>query len=161
MTKLNPLILFSLLFLSACGFQLRNNVQLPSDLSPIYIHGTGISATALKQRLIQQGVEISPDISKAKLHIYLEDEKQERRILSVSAVSSKLEEIELSHRISIKIEDKDGNALLSPQRLERSRYFSFDDQRVLAKTEEEATLRRELQQSILDQILRYLALINK
>lgn len=157
--KLKSLILFSLLFLTACGFQLRNNVQLPMDLSPLYIHGKGITAKVLKQRLTQQGVEITSDIAKAKLQVHLDDEKRDRRILSVSAVSSKLEEIELSHSVSIKVEDKNGKALLSPQRLERSRYFSFDSQRVLAKGEEEATLRRELQQGILDQILRYLALI--
>lgn len=159
MIKLKPFALLAVLVLSACGFQLRTAVHLPEDLSPLFIHGEGITANALRQRLSQEGVEITDDIDSAKLQVYLENEKQERRILSVSAISSKLEEIELNHQLSIKVEDKNGKALLSPQRLERSRYFSFDSQRVLAKAEEEATLRQELQQSILNQVLRYIALI--
>ncbi|MEM7018171.1 MAG: LPS assembly lipoprotein LptE [Pseudomonadota bacterium] len=152
-----PIVLLAaVLFISACGFKLKGPIELPPDLSPLYIHSLNADAmaAAVVQALTEQEIELTANQSEAKVGLILEDERVDRRVLSVSAASGRLAEIELNHRVELFVLRPDGSVLLDRQVISQVRDLTFDETAVLAKGAEEAALLEDLQREVLSQILR-------
>lgn len=151
-------LLLLLLSLTACGFQLRGQVGLPSNLQKVYIQADNAEAMAkyVSQLFVDQNISVVDEIEKSQVVLHLSNEAIARRVLSVSASSGKQEEVELNHRIYLEIKDKLGEVLLEKQHISLLRDFTFDATAVLAKGAEEKILYQELQQAVGAQILRSL-----
>lgn len=155
------LFILSLFTLASCGFQLRGEVKLPAELRPVYILSENADSigSAIRWRLAEQGIELASKREDAKLLIILSDEVWNRRVLSVSALSGKLEEIELTYRLDMRAEKTNGTELLPTVRFNSVRDFTFNEQAVLAKDAEEHVLRQELREDLVNQVLRRLEFI--
>lgn len=142
--------------LTACDFHLRGSTAL--TWSKIYLQSEAADRiTQEVQRVLQEeNVEIVPTAQTAQLVLRLSEETSDRRVLSVSAVSGKMQEIELNYRVTMTVQQSDNKILLAPQVISLSKDYTFDETAVLAMSEEENTLREELLQDMVAQVVRRL-----
>lgn len=150
--------------LSACGFQLRQAIQLPQAYQAISLQGT-LSVQLkreLKQQLIQQGlsvIEFSSNSSEKTLQIKLKDEHLSSRPIAFVENNIRAYRIDLSLIFSIASED--GQILLPERQLRLSRKMDYDNQQILSSAQEENIIHQELRQKAVKQIINALAIMSK
>lgn len=152
------LLLIILLFISSCGFHLRGSGDLNWHIQSVYIQSEAADriASELKSRLTEQKLQVLPTSESAQVVVYLSNETVERRVLSVSSVSGKQEEIELNYRVEIEIRKADDTVLLGKHTISFLRDYRFDPTAVLAAGGEEEVLREDMFNQIVMQIIRQL-----
>jgi LPS-assembly lipoprotein len=153
------LLLIVLLFLSSCGFHLRGSIgDLTWHIQSVHIQSEAADRIAreLKSRLIEQKLQVLPTSEAAQVIVYLSNETVDRRVLSVSSVSGKQEEIELNYRVEIKITKVDDTVILEKHTISFLRDYRFDPEAVLAAGGEEEILREDMFNQIVMQIIRQL-----
>ena len=146
----------AVLFVSACGFQLRGTAALPFDT--LYIpNTTGGIALDLK-RYIQSGTRtrVVDDEKSAQARLELSGETKSRNILSLSG-AGRVRELQLVYRINLRVHDGKGGEFVPLTTLSISRDLTYNDTDILAKEAEEAAIYREIQRDLVQQILRRLA----
>lgn len=153
--KLRWLIYCLLLsLLSGCGFQLRGSV--PMALKTVFVQAENSPRIAadVSRLLVDEGVALAPNPKAAQAVIYIRNENLMRRFLSISAVTGRIEEMELNLRVDLEARTPQNKVLLEPQNILLLREYSFDQNAILAKDAEEQVLREELYQDITAQIMR-------
>jgi len=153
------LLLIVLLFISSCGFYLRGSIgELEWQFQSLQIQSEAADriASELKSRLTEQKLQVLPTSDAAQVVVYLYNETVDRRVLSVSSVSGKQEEIELNYRVEMKISKADDTVLLAKQTISLLRDYRFDPEAVLAAGGEEEVLREDMFNQIVMQIIRQL-----
>jgi len=159
MNALRLLVVSMLLLLAGCGFHLRGEVSLSAELQRIHIKGVSqysTLGTALKRSLRSQGVEIVDSPTAASAILKISEPDYSRRLLSVNAVSGKVNEYEIQYSLNVTLLDRGGKVLLKQQQLRQLRDFTFDRDRVLGKGNEEARLRTDMERDLAAQVLRRL-----
>ena len=151
-----PLVLLSLLVtLSACGFHLRGDVELPPILQDTYIDSrdpyTGI-ARPLRSQLERSGANVLADGQKASAILKIVSERSENRVLSVGS-SGKATEYELFNEVVFSLSDTAGKVLVGPQTVRMTRDLTFDETELLGKLSEAESIHRQMLDSIARQIL--------
>ncbi len=143
--------------LAGCGFQLRGQAQLP--FSAAYIDAPGGSALGegLRVSLRSQG-KLAENNAGTPIQIKLSAENRQKNILSLSG-SGKVREYRLEYRVTLSAVSAAGSELLTPGLIHLTREFSYNDDQVLAKESEEASLNRSMEQDALRQALRRLSYI--
>ena len=145
-------VLFLLLcaaMVSACGFQLRGSYNLPWETLHI-----GLPENSELYFQIKRGIESS---SQTKV---IGDAKQASASLVVlrnDQVKSMVREFQLTRTFSYRIQDADGKELLPASQIVLQRDMTFDDERIFAKEAEEVMILREMQQDMVQQLLRRLS----
>jgi len=157
-------LLLSAVFLSlvACGFHLRGTVNLADSLKTMYVQGIDLKTDlgrTLKRSLLSNNVTVLEQYQKGAAVLTILEKKVDRRVLSVSGSSAKVSEYELIGMIKYKISDDTGRVLVAEDKVEAVRDYRFDENQVLAKAEEENALREELQQQLVQNLLRRLAAV--
>ncbi len=152
------LLLIVLLFISSCGFHLRGSGDLQWQFQSVHIQSEAADriASELKYRLTEQKLQVLPTSEAAQVVVYLSNETVDRRVLSVSSVSGKQEEIEINYRVEMEIRKADDTVLLEKQTISFLRDYRFDPAAVLAAGGEEEVLREDMFNQILMQIIRQL-----
>ncbi len=150
-------LLLATLLLSACGYRLQGQAELPAamgmtviETADPYSHFVRRLTILLEQngaRVVDQGV------TAARLEIPLNQVQKE--ILSIGG-TARVREFRVVHRVRFRLIDADGNILVPEQFLEQSRVISFDEQDILAAIKEEEYLREELAETLARQVLRSL-----
>ncbi|MBI5041956.1 MAG: hypothetical protein HZB57_12390 [Gammaproteobacteria bacterium] len=138
------------LLLTACGFHLRGDVKLDAQLSKVYIEGADpydALVRELTRSLTTTGVAVVEDSKDATAVLHILKNSGSRRVLSVSS-AGKVREYELYQTLEFKVRDTAGRELLAPQRLELTRAYLFDKEDVLAKSNEEEMLRRDMRRDL-------------
>lgn len=155
---MKKIILLGVLVLQGCGFQLRGSLDIPEHWQPVYVSVENANevATALKQNLETAEIKQTSDSSQAKLVLKVRNQKLNNRILSVSSTSAKTQEREYTSEVEFEIHDAKGTVLLSKQKVAARRELSMDERAVLAKSEEEQLLLRDLDQELAGNIARRL-----
>lgn len=140
--------------LSGCGFQLRGSV--PMALKTVFVQADNSPriAAEVSRILVEEGVALAPNAKAAQAVIYIRNENLTRRFLSISAVTGRIEEMELNLRVDLEARTPQNKILLEPQNILLLREYSFDQNAILAKDAEEQVLREELYQDITAQVLR-------
>lgn len=159
--KMLRITIISLLLaaLSGCGFHLRGDVDLPSNMQVLYIDGVNQYdnfAVELRRSLRGSGVNVVEDVNSAQAVVKLSNVRFDRRVLSVSGNTGKVREYELFYGAEVTVLDRAGKVILPAQRLRLVRDYVFDENDVLGKSSEEAQLRKEMQTDLISQILRRL-----
>lgn len=158
-TVLKTLAYLGLVVLSGCGFQLRGQVPLPFEGAYIdAAPGSGLAAMLSKQLSLQS--KLAPSRDKADVIIRLSDENQRKSILTLSS-SGKVQEYRLVYKVTVAASDASGAEALPPATLQQVRDFSYNDQAVLAASTHETTLRNEMRQNLVQQIMNRLAFVRK
>ena len=153
------ILCFFIALLAGCGFHLRGQVVLPYST----LHVSGPSTTsltnALKRVLASSGVRLVDRQGDAEITLEILSDVREKSILSLSA-AGRAQEYELRQRVSYRIitarePDLPAGEILS------QRSISYNDAQVLAKETEENLLYRDMENDVVQQLLRRLQAAKK
>ena len=144
--------------MSACGFQLRGQAELPPEMARTYISTDdrqSIFYRKLRRSLQMNGVDVveSPVDSTAVLNIL--DDDTGRRVLSVSARNIP-REYEVYYRILFSVQAGD-RTMISPQEQALVRDYTYDETLVLGKAREEEQLREAIADDLVRVVMFQLA----
>ena len=142
--------------LAGCGFQLRAAAKLPFDTVYVAAAGGGI-ALDLK-RNIQAGTDakVVDDAKTAQALLQFTREERQKVILSLTA-TGRVREFQLRYIVGFRVVDNKGEVFVPPSTIELTRDITFSDADVLAKESEEQLLYRDMQNDMVQQIMRRLA----
>lgn len=152
---------FLLIAIVGCGFQLRGSANIPVSLQTMYVQGVNMKqglGLELKRVLTRNGVTVLSDYQQDSAVLTILDNKFERRVLSVGS-DAKVSEYELHGIVTFKVIDNKGKVLADPQTVEAQHDYQFDQNQVLAKDEEERLLREQLNQQLVQSVLRRLSVL--
>lgn len=155
---MRTLILLLALTLSACGFQLRGSYNLPWETLAI----SGVPENNELYFQIKRNIEagsltkVITDPKEAKASLVVLQNLQHKSILSLSG-KGLVREFQLTRTFMYRIQDAQGKEILPASQIVLQRDMTFDDERIFAKEAEEAMIWREMQQDMVQQLLRRLA----
>ena len=134
---LRKLSIFGLiLFVSACGFQLRGDIQANFDSISISGGTSGFNKT-LQRKFRQAGIRIA-SASEAEKIVEIIENKFTKTILTLTGTGA-VSEYQLDYEVTYRFKSKDGPWNL-PVTIEATRTYTYDDSDILAKDEEEKRL---------------------
>jgi LPS-assembly lipoprotein len=146
------LILLALLT-TACGYHLRGAYDLPKGMKSVFMEG---GSPALREQLksvleASSGrLAASPD--KADIVVRISKDEIERRVLSLSQ-SGRSNDIELAGRVEYSVRDSNNGILVNREPIDFRREYFNDQQDVIAKSNEETVIRKEMYQQVVRQII--------
>jgi LPS-assembly lipoprotein len=147
--------------LAGCGFQLRGTAALPFER--LYMPATSTPGVALDlKRNIQSGTrtQVVDNPKQADALLEFTQELREKHILSLAA-TGRVREFQLRYRVGFRVHDGKGGEYLPLTTLQLTRDVTFNDSEVLAKEAEDQLLYRDMQQDMVQQIMRRLAAAQK
>ncbi|PCJ32328.1 MAG: hypothetical protein COA90_03500 [Gammaproteobacteria bacterium] len=157
----NILVLVLMLVIAGCGFHLRGTATLPDSLKTMYVQGINMQrgfGLELKHTLKSNDINVLSAYQKEAAVLTILSNKFERRVLSVGS-DAKVSEYQLHGTVTIKLTDGEHNVLIASDTLEAQRDYQFDKNQVLASDQEQALLRKELEQQLVQSILRRLSVL--
>ncbi len=146
--------------LQACGFHPRGSITELSDPGSIFIDASRDSTltTELQKALSERAFRIATNRDDADIWLRLTGEQQIQRIVSLQS-TGRVSEFELSHSVNMLIaqaeEDQEiaYDAEQSPNRVEVIREYTYDTRGILGKENEARTLRGEMREELIRQIV--------
>ena len=152
-----------LLAVTACGFHLRG-AQLDSLRGErIYLQSARANAllAEVRTQLANSGIDTAGTPEQGRYHLLLKNEQVQRSILSISPVTGKVEEFQLTLSATIAILQPGAKPLLSEEKISLQRDYFFDEGAILGKFSEELQLEQDLREQAANQIIRRLNAILK
>jgi LPS-assembly lipoprotein len=151
------LALLLVTMLAGCGFQLRGAAKLPFDTVYVAAAGSGGIALDLK-RNIQAGTDakVVDDAKEAQAVLQFTREERQKVILSLTA-TGRVREFQLRYIVGFRVVDSKGNDYVPQSTIELTRDITFSDADVLAKESEEQLLYRDMENDMVQQIMRRIA----
>jgi len=145
------------LLTAACGFQLRGQAKLPFETLYVGIPAVSPLGTELKRNIIAgTHTRLVNDPAQAQAILDLVAEERGKSILSFDT-TGRVREFQLRYRVRFRVRDNRGRDYLPPDEIRVTRDISFNDAQVLSKESEEQLLFRDMQNDMVQQILRRLA----
>ena len=129
-------VLGLIIIISACGFQLRGDIQANFDSISISGGTSGFNKT-LQRKFRQSGINIK-SISEAEKNVEIIKNNFTKTILTLTGTGA-VSEYQLDYIVTYRFKSKDGSWNL-PVTIETSRTYTYDDSDILAKDEEEKRL---------------------
>jgi len=153
---MRALILLAAISLASCGFQLRGAAPLPFDT--LYVPGAGGGIALDLKRNIQAGTDakVVDEAKQADAVLQFTREERQKVILSLTA-TGRVREFQLRYIVAFRVVDNKGNDYVPQSTIELTRDITFNDADVLAKESEEQLLYRDMQNDMVQQIMRRLA----
>ena len=145
--------------LSACGFKLRANAELPfTTLHNGMKAGTELSDEFNRQARISSTTILVANRSRAQASLEMIKESREKEAVSFSP-SGRPREYLLRYRVNFRVRDKSGVEVLEPTEILLRRYITTTDIEVLSAQLEEDFLYKEMQKDMAQQIIRRLSVL--
>ena len=143
---------------AGCGFQLRGSYSLPYE--SIYVAGAdyNLIVASMKRAIRNTGTQLADSKEDAQATFLPAGEKRETKILSLSS-SGRVREKRLVYTYSYRVIDSKGRDLILPGVVELTRDITYADSDVLAKTQEEELLWRDMEGDLVQQLMRRLAAV--
>ena len=157
----NMVVAFLLMLIMGCGFHLRGAADLSDNLKVMHIEGVNLQRDIglyLKRGLVSNGIIVVEQAQADSAVLKIIENKFDRRVLSVGS-NAKVSEYELYALIRFSVMDAQGKTLAEGQSVEAQRDYQFDEGEVLGRESEEALLRDQLNQELVQSILRRLSAI--
>jgi LPS-assembly lipoprotein len=143
------------LVIAACGFQLRGQQHLPFET--LYVPGTSPLSVALKRNLAASSTtRLVNDPKQAQAVLSFTGERREKIILSFDT-SGRVREYQLRYAVGFRLTDAKGNVYIPTSEVLLTRDISFNDSEVLAKEAEETQLYTDMQNDMVQQLMRRIA----
>jgi outer membrane lipopolysaccharide assembly protein LptE/RlpB len=137
------------LLCAGCGFQLRNNVELPPQMAKTQmVVDDEYSTLARRVRVMleQNGVQfVGGNEASAILEIPVNSVVTD--VLTIGD-NARVREYRISHTVRFRLLDAQGQVLLDWQNMRQAREVSFDEQRILAGSREQEYLEKELAETL-------------
>ena len=152
-------LLAALLASSACGFRLRGAIELPPELQQTVAEGVAPYSDlglAMSQAWNQSDASLQFAGQReggADMRLVITRNEVTRRVLSVDS-AGRPNEYELQYQLGFDLQAADGSPLLAPQSITQYREYRFDPANVLAKSDEEARLKKDMVREAVAQMLR-------
>ena len=159
---LSLLLLSPVLGAAGCGFALRKapSFAFKTLFSPL-AEGSSLG-TSLKRALESDGkVRVITDaqqFNQAEVILDVLQDQREKIVVGINA-SGQVREFQLRIRFQFKLRGATGKELLAPVEIFQQREIAFNESAALAKEAEEGLLYREMQNDIVQQIMRRLAAV--
>lgn len=142
--------------LAGCGFRLRGSAELPfRTLYTTFAPNSPIGTDFRRMARAASGTTIVDQPKDAEAQLIVLGEWREKEILGFS-VSGRPREYELRLRLSFRVTDAAGRDLLPTTTQVLRRTITASDVNQLAKEQEEVLIYREMQQDMVQQLLRRL-----
>jgi LPS-assembly lipoprotein len=144
--------------LAGCGFKLRTSQALPFATIAVTPEKAAGVAGDISRYLGDLVRPVAPGVGGAPPEVILDilQEAREKLVVGVNA-SGQVREYELRMRITFSLRSPKEGELIAPSVIEQHRSISFNESAVLAKEAEEVLLYRDMQNDIVQQLLRRLA----
>ena len=145
------------LLLSGCGFKLRGPQRL--EFATLHINVSELTAlgASLRRLIATTGsTTVTEDAAQADARLQVLGNERGREILSLTG-AGKVREYQVTQTLRFQLLDKAGKALIAPTSISAAREFTFDDSQVLGKEQEETLLYKDMQNDLLQQLMRRLA----
>jgi LPS-assembly lipoprotein len=143
-----------LLALSGCGFRLRGTLDVPSELTPLFIQAP--AASPVRQSLEEQfsggPVALAASAAKAKLILRILSEQRTSRVVATD-IAGKVLAFELHYLVRFDAVAAGGTQKIPPETLDLVRTFDNPDVEVLGKQLEEEQIFQEFAIDAADRIL--------
>jgi LPS-assembly lipoprotein len=153
------LLACTLAVLAGCGFQLRGSYSLPYESLYLSMPDYSEIGAGLKRAIrASESTRLADTADDAQAQFIPTVDAREKIILSLSG-TGRVREIRLRYRYAYQIADNKGRALTLPNEIELTRDLTYDDSNVLAKEQEEILLWRDMQNDMVQQIMRRLAAV--
>ncbi len=154
-------LLLATAILGACGFQLRGSSSLPFNTLWIGTAENNQLGNSLK-RYVRAGTstQIAASAKEAEALFDLISEAREKEIVSLNSVG-RVREYVLRYCVSFRVHDGRGRDFIPPGEIVLKREIAFNESAILANESEEALLYRDMQNDVVQQILRRLAAVRR
>ncbi|MDR2880298.1 MAG: LPS assembly lipoprotein LptE [Azoarcus sp.] len=151
------LLAFGIIALAGCGFRLSG--PKPMAFSTVHVSETQYSqlGIALRRQIALSGsTQVEEDASRAETRLQILANTRSREILSLTA-TGRVREYELIQTLRFRLVDSNNNELIPPSTLTARREYTFSDEIILGKEQEEALLYDDMQSDLVRQLMRRLA----
>ncbi len=149
----HTLLLISLLLISACGYHLRGSIDLPEGLKAIYLQNSSNQLRkSFKQTLKSIDGKLVETQKESGITIQIVKEHLENRVLSLSN-TGRINEVELVYSLHFMMLNKKGKPLKEKQEMIIRRDYFNDQGDVLAKNNEDQTIRAEMYDQAVQSII--------
>ena len=145
--------------LSACGFHLRGDVEVPEWLSNVAI----ITKTKdkeltsiLKTQLEGYKIEVNSEPFRAKYWLIINNSNFQQQIVSVGA-STNPRQYQLILTVEFLLQAREGRVIQAPKKITITRQLTVNNDRILGSNNEESILISEMKQDAVIQIINRLA----
>jgi LPS-assembly lipoprotein len=156
MRAIRGILCFLALWLAAgCGFQLRGAYSLPFESICVLSGDNVITAGLRRQIQASGGTRIVDKPEDAQATFLPAGESRDAIIVSFSG-SGRVREKRLRYRYAYRIVDAKGRDLVPQSYVELSRDVTYADSATLAKTQEEELLWRDMENDLVQQLMRRL-----
>jgi LPS-assembly lipoprotein len=149
----------ALLAASGCGFQMR---QAPSfGFRSIFLGfgaGSAIGNDLRRQLAAVPNLTVTPDARDAEVWLEPLQELRERIVVALGA-TGQVREFQLRSRLRFRLRTPQGRELIADSEILLTRDVSFNEATVLARESEQELLYRDMQNDIVQQLLRRLAAV--
>ena len=143
--------------IAGCGFQLRGSYFLPYESIYLSVPDYSVIGAGLKRAIRSTGSTRLAELPEDAQATFLPTaEAREPVILSLSS-AGRVREKRLRLRYGYRVVDNKGRDLVLPGMVELNRDLTYADSDVLAKTQEEDLLWRDMENDLVQQLMRRLA----
>ncbi len=158
-TLRTSLLLLATICVAACGFQLRGAYNLPYESIYLGVGDISVIGAGLKRAIRASGsTRLADSPADAQATFLPTVETREPVILSLSS-AGRVREKRLRYRYGYRVVDNKGRDLVLPSTVELNRDLTYADSDVLAKTQEEDLLWRDMENDLVQQLMRRLAAV--
>ncbi len=146
--------------LAGCGFKLRGEQSFSFETISVVAPQAGPVAIDLRRALGARLREVPAGQGAVPKHVVMDliNEQREKTVVGVSA-AGQVREFQLRIRVRFKLRNAAGKELIAETEILQQRDISFNESAVLAKESEEALLYRDMQNDIVQQLMRRLAAV--
>ena len=148
-------MLISFILLTACGFHLRGQSELPVELKTLYLQSPNPYSPMtkqLKQTLQHLGINLvnSPNLAQLTLQIIRDQLNQSE---SIVGANTQVREFYLTYILGYQLIDQEGELVVPQQFVSATRNFTADTNRSLGTSNERKTLEQEMHRDVIFQLL--------
>ena len=147
--------------LGGCGFRLRG--PQPMDFATLHVNvsaQTELGAQLRRPVAVSGSTVVVEEEAAAEARLQILGNARSREILSLTG-AGKVREYQLHQNLQVQLLDKAGKPLIPPTTLSARREYTFDEDAVLGKQQEEELLYRDMQQDLVQQMMRRLAVFRR
>ena len=151
------LVLLMVCWLSACGFHLRGQVDLP--FKTVYLSAPDSNTPFVNElrRILQANhLDFVNSPEQADLLLNIASEIPDKQILTLGG-SGRVSEYQLRLRVSLHASDQHQQDWIAPTEMLQYRNYTYDDTKILAKEAEENLLYQSMRSDMAQQIVRRLS----
>ena len=131
------------MLLSGCGYQLRGNIDLPSDLKQVSVVSQKYSDLVrnISQRFSNSDIKVVNTSDRDLYRVKILSEVFNRRQLSIN-ISGRVNEYELIYNVTYQISGPDEKS--KEETLSLYRDYSFDENNIMGNADREAQIKKEM-----------------